>query len=57
MLPLTMASRTINAKDAVVRRVAESQHVDEEIKEVIKRLLLERLSLSGICRVVECQPL
>ena len=32
--------------------VADSQHVDEETKDVIKRLLLERLSLSGICRVV-----
>jgi len=32
--------------------VADSQHVDEETKGVIKRLLLERLSLSGICRVV-----
>ena len=32
--------------------VADSQHVDEETREVIKRLLLERLSLSGICRVV-----
>ena len=31
--------------------VADSQHVDDETKEMIKRLLLERLSLSGICRV------
>lgn len=32
--------------------VADSQHVNEETKELIKRLLLEPLSLSGICRAV-----
>ena len=32
--------------------VADSQLVNEETKELIKRLLLERLSLSGICRAV-----
>jgi hypothetical protein len=34
----------------VARRVADSQLFNEETKELIKRLLLERLSLSGICR-------
>jgi IS1 family transposase len=32
--------------------VADSQHIKEEQKELIKKLLLERLSLRGICRVV-----
>jgi insertion element IS1 protein InsB len=32
--------------------VADSQLVSEQTKELIKRLLLERLSLSGICRAV-----
>ncbi len=30
--------------------VADSQFINDETKELIKRLLLERLSLSGICR-------
>ena len=38
--------------DVAARRVADSQHVDEETKEVIKRLLLKSLSLPGIYRVV-----
>ena len=32
--------------------VADSQLVNEQTRELIKRLLLERLSLSGICRAV-----
>ena len=51
MVIRTTVNRIINAKDVAARRVADSQHVDEETKGVIKRLLLERLSLSGICRV------
>jgi insertion element IS1 protein InsB len=31
--------------------VQDSQHIDEEMKDLIKALLLERLSLRGICRV------
>jgi insertion element IS1 protein InsB len=31
--------------------VANSQHIDDDQKELIKRLLLERLPLRGICRV------
>jgi insertion element IS1 protein InsB len=31
--------------------VADSQHIGEEIKDLIKVLLLDRLSLRGICRV------
>lgn len=33
--------------------VADSQHIGEEKKALIKRLLLERLSLRGICRAAE----
>jgi insertion element IS1 protein InsB len=33
--------------------VADSQHIDEATRELIKRLLLNRLSLCGICRVME----
>ncbi len=32
--------------------VADSQLINEQTRELIKRLLLERLSLSGICRAV-----
>ncbi len=52
MVILTMANRIINARHVGARRVADSQHIDEETREVIKRLWLERLSLSGICRVI-----
>jgi insertion element IS1 protein InsB len=31
--------------------VADSQHIGEETRQLIRRLLLERLSLGGICRV------
>jgi len=33
--------------------VAHSQRIDEQTKELVKRLLLERLSLRGICRVLD----
>lgn len=33
--------------------VLDSQRIDEETRDLIKRLLLERLSLRGICRVLD----
>lgn len=33
--------------------VLDSQHIDEVTRELIKKLLLERLSLRGICRVLD----
>jgi len=38
-------------KDCDRQFVEESQHIGEEMKDLIKALLLERLSLRGICRV------
>jgi len=38
-------------KDCDRQFVEDSQHIGEEIKDLIKVLLLERLSLRGICRV------
>lgn len=33
--------------------VADSQRIDDSTRELVKRLLLERLSLRGICRVLD----
>ncbi len=38
-------------KDCDRQFVEDSQHIGEEVKDLIKVLLLERLSLRGICRV------
>ena len=38
-------------KDCDRQFVEDSQHINEEVKDLIKVLLLERLSLRGICRV------
>jgi insertion element IS1 protein InsB len=38
-------------KDCDRQFVEDSQHIGEEMKDLIKALLLERLSLRGICRV------
>src|SRR5262249_39288999 len=38
-------------KDCDRQFVEDSQHIGEELKDLIKVLLLERLSLRGICRV------
>src|SRR5215471_1598153 len=37
-------------KDCDRQFVEDSQHIGEELKDLIKVLLLERLSLRGICR-------
>jgi hypothetical protein len=40
-------------KDCDRQFVEDSQRIGEEVKDLIKVLLLERLSLRGICRVTE----
>ena len=50
-----MTYRIITASNVAARRVASSQHISQATKEVVKKLLLERLSVQGICRVVLCQ--
>ncbi len=50
MAILITANRNHQCLECGRQFVADSQLVNEETKELIKRLLLERLSLSGICR-------
>src|SRR5688572_1820128 len=45
------AKQNYRCKDCDRQFVEDSQHIGEEVKDLIKALLLERLSLRGICRV------
>lgn len=44
-------NQNYRCKDCDRQFVEDSQHIGKEMKDLIKILLLERLSLRGICRV------